>query len=824
MSDRLQRAFLFHAFAGLVAAWAFDAQAASPKKLLEPLPIEAVLAQRSYPNRSTVDLSPDGEWIAHTIMNDAEALPRATMLYSASGVSFADGDGRMDACLTHTKTDEVIRLAGGIGEQRSSSWAPMWSPDGRRVAFYSDADGEAGLWIWERSTREAQRFPGVIVRPFVEVPRWASDSRRLIVKILPERVTVAQANAMMPVFTEAPRFAAVGPDEPSVFVLRAAAEAQEKPVAKTGEAPSNGVPADSPPGIVDEGREYLRASDLALLDVETQEVKRFAPRSGASAWSFSPDERQVAYTTHAGSERDTQQSVYDLVVYDFASGESRVVAMGLRSHTGTQFNWSPDGRSLAYLTTGQRAAGEVFVVSLSGGGPRKLGDDRTPGFKGSTYRRPDWPPYWDAHGKNLFAVQGESLWRLEVASGRAVEVARQTGYQLRAIVARAGAGSFWSPDGGRSLVVSAASSAADRAGFYQIDLQTGESRPVVEDMKAYSAGASVDIDEAKGEFTFVTQDMQRPPDIWLANVGKRTARRITRLNEQFDRYELGRAQRVEWLSVQGEKLDGTLLLPAGYQKGRRYPLIVWVYGGRDGAELLNRFGIGGDVPTFNFHVLATRGYAVFSPDAPQRPGTPMKDLADSVLPGVNRVIELGIADPERLAVMGQSYGSYCTLALIAQTDRFKAAIITAVLDPDLFSSYLRMYPDGRAGSTGYFEHGQGNMGGTPWQYRDRYLDNSPLFFFDRIETPVLIGQGERDAATPPHGADSVFVALRRLGKAVEYRLYEGEEHVITRKANVIDFWKRRLEFLAEHLELALDEQGGIVFDGDHARAPVRTAR
>lgn len=121
-----------------------------------------------------------------------------------------------------------------------------------------------------------------------------------------------------------------------------------------------------------------------------------------------------------------------------------------------------------------------------------------------------------------------------------------------------------------------------------------------------------------------------------------------------------------------------MLLPAGYKEGIRYPLVVITYGGSYLSDYVNHFGFWGTMPSFNMQVLATRGYATLYPDAPLRKGAPLKDLASTILPGVNKVIELGIADPDRLAVMGQSYGSYSTLALIVQTNRFKAAIISAV--------------------------------------------------------------------------------------------------------------------------------------------------
>jgi dipeptidyl aminopeptidase/acylaminoacyl peptidase len=247
---------------------------------------------------------------------------------------------------------------------------------------------------------------------------------------------------------------------------------------------------------------------------------------------------------------------------------------------------------------------------------------------------------------------------------------------------------------------------------------------------------------------------------------------------------------IAYQTDEGRTLHGALLLPAGYQPGTRVPLVVWVYGGAMGSRFVNSFSLTGMGAAFSMQVLATRGYAVLFPDTPLREGMVMADLLRTVMPAVDAAIEQGFADPERLAIMGQSYGSYSTLALITQTTRFRAAVITAaVLHPDLLADYFR--------SIGYYEHGQGNMGGSIWEHPQRYLDNSPLLLFDRIETPLLIGQGEHDGNLVP--ADAMFAALQRLGKPVEYRLYGGEGHVISRAANVIDFWRRRLDFLAEHL-------------------------
>jgi dipeptidyl aminopeptidase/acylaminoacyl peptidase len=312
-----------------------------------------------------------------------------------------------------------------------------------------------------------------------------------------------------------------------------------------------------------------------------------------------------------------------------------------------------------------------------------------------------------------------------------------------------------------------------------------------------------------GEIAYVAEDQHHLPDSWIFNTRSGKARQITHLNRDLERYELGTAHLVEWVATDGSQRRGTLLLPPRYQVGRRLPLVVVVYGGSQGWKYLNHFGLEGEEPAFDYQVLATRGYAIFYPDAPLRIGHNSQDLVDGIMPGIDSLIGQGFVDPNRLAVTGQSFGSVCVLALITRTDRFKAAVVSAVSHPDILADYLQMNPGSSNTGVGYFESGQGRMGGSPWEYRERYLENSPIYDFDRISTPVLIAQGDRDGLL---GANATFVALQRLGKRVEYRIYHGEGHVISRRDNVIDFWNRRIQFLDERLGVSRDAHGSVVYE------------
>jgi dipeptidyl aminopeptidase/acylaminoacyl peptidase len=244
-----------------------------------------------------------------------------------------------------------------------------------------------------------------------------------------------------------------------------------------------------------------------------------------------------------------------------------------------------------------------------------------------------------------------------------------------------------------------------------------------------------------------------------------------------------------------------VLLPAGYKSGELYPLLVYVYGGLRLSRNVNHFGLADGGP-FNMQMFATRGFAVLLPDAPMHTGTAMADIAKAVLPGVNKAIEMGIADPSRIGVMGVSNGGYTTMALITQTKRFRAAIEVAGT-ADLIGHYGQMDAGGSSFGTS-LEHGYDAMGGSPWEYRDRYIENSPLFYLDRVETPLLIVHGSADPTVSAFLGDQVFVGLRRLGREVQFARYEGEGHSATnwRYVNQFDLATRMIQWLDLYLKIS----------------------
>lgn len=754
----------------------------APDRLSGPLPVDVAASVQGHNGRAPIGFSPDGRWLAHTVAtNERVARDSIASAYTATGVTLADGDARMEATVTNTSTGERIRLGAG----GSSSWAPVWSPDGNRIAFYSDEDGEAGLWIWERDTRRARRLGEVIVRPFFgfEGPRWCPDGGRLLVKALPKGVTVAEANARDPLRPGVSRFPPVEPGDPSVLVRRAGWARQPDVAPSEPQGPLSGLP---------DGRRL----DLVEVEAATGRVARVAEAVPVAYYAWSPSGRSVAYTIATGILPNSLQVTYDLVVRDLGDRGVRTLASDVLLAYGMEWHWSPEGSSLSWVSSGSMGTGPIHVVSLSDG-ETIVSEPDLPDFG----RAGEYPPVWSPDGASILSVGDGEVWQIDPRTGRGERVAGVPGWRIVAIASPFEEPSVLAMDEGRTLRVLARGSGG-RSAILAVDLEARSARLVLEEDKTYRwAPFQFTGSRAAGLIAFLSTDLHNPEDLWLLETGTGEVRPGTRLNDGLDRYELGSAELIEWRGPEGRPLRGALLLPPDHSAGEGLPLVVWVYGGSMGSNSVNQFGLlMGSMPVFNWHVLATRGYAVLVPDAPLREGRVAEDLLATVIPGVDAAIKKGYADPDRLAVMGQSYGAFNTLSLITGTNRFQAAVITGVVThPDLFADYLRWI--------GYYEQGQGRMAGSIWEYPERYFENSPLFRFDRIGTPVLIGQGEWDRDLI--AVDAVFAALERLDKPVEYRLYESEGHVITRAANVIDFWERRLEFLAEQLDLKPGPDGRV---------------
>ncbi len=740
-----------------------------------PLRVEDVVAMRSFSEFTPVRFSPDGQRLVYAVKHKRIGGIYPPNRYPLTGVP-VNGIGA-DLVVTELGTGSVIDVTNQIG----NNWAPAWSPDSRHLAFISDRDGsgQAKLWIWQVATGEVRKVSDVIVRSW-EL-QWLPNNRDILLTALPENLSPAQFAERLSGNTarEGPSSVTRGAEGSTVVVYRS-----------TSDGARDSSKAHGPWNL----EFYLR--DLILVDVNTGEARRIDRAHRITAYALAPDGSNVAVTIAKRFEKPaSQQILFDLKVFATRTGQQQTLATDIRLRfDGATFSWAPDGSRLVYQTGGPEGTGDCYLAGLKGGPPRNITNLQSRPGRGAP------PPLWDTEGRTVYFIHEDSIWKASADLAKAAPLTKIPQNRLIEVVARQG--TLFSPDGGRSLVALTYNSELKQSAFYAVDIKTGETTKLLQGNQWYAAAAqaqNVSVSPDGKLTAFFRQDAQRPRELWVAGPDLRNVRRLTYMNPQLEKYQMGAARLIEWRGLDGELLNGVLLLPAEYAEGKSYPLIVCVYGGAFLSDYLVRFGLG-SCGAMNMQLFATRGYAVLLPDAPQRLGTPMADLAKTVLPGVDKVVEMGIADPKRLGVMGHSYGGYSVFSLIVQTKRFKAAM-AANGSGDLMASYGQMNKDGSAFGQSVAETGQALMGGTPWQFRERYIENSPVFYLDRVETPLLIVHGAEDPTVASFLSDEVFVALRRLGKTVEYAKYEGEGHspLDWSYPNQLDFCNRVIEWFDAHI-------------------------
>jgi dipeptidyl aminopeptidase/acylaminoacyl peptidase len=738
--------------------------------------VEDTVATHSFSEFTPVTFSPDGQRLSYTARDNRKIAANSPERYPLSGVTLnAFG---ADVFLIEVMTGAVTNLTGGTG----NNWLPTWSPDGRHLAFLSDRDGsgQAKLWVWEAVTGKMRKASDVFVR--ANQIQWLPNNREVMLTVLPANLTPEQfAQRVLGPPAREGSFERVDKVHGStVMVYQSAATTRQG-------SNDSGAGAWNLNG-------WLR--DLIVIDVDSGKTQIVDQGHRIATYALSPNGSDVAVTIPTRfEEAGSQQILFNLDVIALASHSFQVLASDIRLRfDGSTFSWSPDSSRLVFQTGGIEAAGDCYLVGLQHSIPKNITNLESPTTTGTS------TPFWDADGRHIYFLHSNEIWFTSPERDKASFLAKIQGHHIIELVTRKGV-VFSLAD--RSLVLLVHDDESKESGFYKVDQKTGEAGKLLQETKSYAAwqDRAVTVSSDGNLLAFFSQDAQHPQELWLTSPDFRNARRLTHINPRLDKYQFGATRLTAWQSLDGEKLQGALLLPAGDEQARTYPLIVCVYGGESLSNSVVQFGL--DCAGMNMQLFATRGYAVLLPESPQHLGTPMLDLAKTVLPGVDKVVEMGIADPNRLGLMGHSYGGYSTLSLLVQTKRFKAAM-SADGFSDITASYGQMNKDGSAFGQSVAEAGQELMGGPPWQFPQRYLENSPVFYLDRVETPVLIVHGAADTTVLPFLSDETFVDLRRLGKEAMYAKYEGEEHspLYWSYANQLDFCNRVIAWFDKYLKPA----------------------
>lgn len=299
-------------------------------------------------------------------------------------------------------------------------------------------------------------------------------------------------------------------------------------------------------------------------------------------------------------------------------------------------------------------------------------------------------------------------------------------------------------------------------------------------------------------FIYTKESFQQFPDLLLSENEFKKSKSISNVNSQQKDFLWGTAELYSWTSLDGKKLEGLLIKPVNFNPNKKYPMIVNFY--EKSSQGLYKHRIPeAHRSTVDYHYYTSNGYIIFNPDIYYKEGYPGEDAFNCVMSGITQLINEGFIDKNHIAAQGHSWGGYQVAYLATRTNLF-AAIESGAPVVNMFSAYGGIRNSSGLNRSFQYEHTQSRIGKSIWESPLRYLENSPLFTADKIQTPMLIMHNENDGSVPFSQGVEFFIALRRLGKQAWLLNYNEADHWPTKVRDKYDFQIRLAQFFDHFLK------------------------
>jgi dipeptidyl aminopeptidase/acylaminoacyl peptidase len=479
-----------------------------------------------------------------------------------------------------------------------------------------------------------------------------------------------------------------------------------------------------------------------------------------------------------------------LFAADVASG--RVVPLLSEPALVRSFRLSKDGRSVLYSVPEPETFGvigkersETFEVPLTGGAAEKVSpedaraDERIWSPAADHYLRlvPDatvTDPEIETPVPDMYSI-ARPFMDLYLGSASGGEERNLTaGFPDQV------SDPVWSADGRQVFFKTTHNQSYDET-IHGYGLGDGRRSVVASGAESYD-----DLSAARGVVVFSAQSATRPRDLYAVDTETGERSRITDLNPQLSRFRFSEPSMFSFWNADGEKLQALLYEPVGGPV-ENAPVITWIY--EKLTPGIHRFDA-------RNQVFLNHGYAMLLPNVKVKVGETATSFVKSVVPAVGKLREMGHGS-SRFGLWGHSFGAYATSFVITQTDVFSCAVSGAT-PPELF----RNWASGRDRDSRNIERGQARMGGSPFDFPERYLSQSAFYHLDKVETPVLILHGEKDLTILFGEGEMMFAALRQLGKEATFVAYTEGDHSLSRhsRADTLDVNRRILDWFEKHLK------------------------
>ncbi len=562
-------------------------------------------------------------------------------------------------------------------------------------------------------------------------------------------------------------------------------------------------------------------NNLYLLSVNGGEAEPLTDlKSNIGNFEWSPDGRSIAFTmTDAKSEEEEKDDkakndfrwvdenlklsrLYVLPVQKDANGKREPRKLTTDNYHVTDFDWSADSSRIAFSHTKSPIANDwttadVSIIEVASARVTVLANTKAA----------ESSPLYSRDGKSiaLLVTDDPPRW----AQTAVIQIFPSSGGPPHSMMAsHDGQPSIagWSADSTR-IYFSETKGTGSK--IYVLDVAANG----IEEIKTSPAVFSgLGLNRSGAMFGFIRQTSDTPGEAFVASVSDFTQQQISRANADVKLPPVGRTEVITWKSKDGKEIEGLLTYPVGYHKGQRVPLILTIHGGPAGVFTQTFLGGRGVYPLATF---ASRGYAILRPNprGSSGYGTEFRraniqdwgggDFQD-LMTGVDRVIEMGVADPARLGVMGWSYGGFMTSWIVTQTQRFKAASagapVTNLMSFNGTADIPSFVPD-------YF-------GGQSWEVMDRYQKHSPMFNVKGVTTPTMIQHGDADVRVPISQGYEFYNALKAQGVPTRMLVLPRQPHGPNEPKMQLAAMKANLEWFEKYL-------GG---KGQAARAPATRVR
>jgi len=431
----------------------------------------------------------------------------------------------------------------------------------------------------------------------------------------------------------------------------------------------------------------------------------------------------------------------------------------------TSFSWNPNGKNIVFSQSleptfnSRFVSGDISLVNVKSKTVRKLitwgGNDRNPIFT------PDGKSIiFTSDGEKNEPIGFNDVYKVSSNGGTPYKIAETPNRSASIIACSSNSNYLYVSDANRT-----------KSEIYKISLTNKEIKPI---LNLNGRISSSKISNNSEMIVLVKQELNKPSEVYLSELSKISPKKISNFNSSLKFPKLANTELITWISKDGLEIEGLLTYPTKYNKRKKYPLALIIHGGPAGVFSQSFTGNPG---IYNIEYFASNGYAVLRPNPRGSTGygkdfrfANFKDWGfgdyDDIMSGVDKAIDMGIADPQRLAVMGWSYGGYMTSFVVTRTERFKAASMGAGL-PNLVSMTT---------TTDIPDYLVAHMGGEFWEDYETYEKHSAIYRINNVKTPTQVIHGANDLRVPFTQGQEFYVALKRKGVSTEMVVYPRTPH------------------------------------------------